>query len=188
MNFGHGRLGVAFWPSAKSWPVAEYCTVFNVSTPIAFDAAATTAFASCADPVHTSNAASPTEITQFFHMTSSRLKHEIDDSFVPLENRERIEGKPGTAGHRHRPERQHELPAIELRRRLADGLEILVVEQVDPQSRDKEGVNRQRDAFDLRRRHVRRRVAADQRDAALLHPWRHRRVQAGGVLADVPRS
>ena len=49
MNFGHGELGFGAWPSAKSKPVAEYCTVFSVSTPIAFDALAMTVRASCAE-------------------------------------------------------------------------------------------------------------------------------------------
>src|SRR5260221_10614372 len=48
MNFGHGELGFGAWPSAKSYPVAEYCTVFSASTPIAFDAVATTVAASSA--------------------------------------------------------------------------------------------------------------------------------------------
>src|SRR5206468_2589205 len=49
MNFGHGELGLGAWPSAKSKPVAEYCTVLSVSTPSAFDAPLMTAVASCAE-------------------------------------------------------------------------------------------------------------------------------------------
>src|SRR5262245_21524064 len=48
MNFGHGELGFGACPSAKSKPVAEYCTVLSESTPSAFDAPAMTAVASCA--------------------------------------------------------------------------------------------------------------------------------------------
>src|SRR5580765_7575912 len=59
MNFGHGELGFGAWPSAKSKPVAEYCTVLSVSTPSAFDAPTMTAAASCAEGVAVASA-SPT--------------------------------------------------------------------------------------------------------------------------------
>jgi hypothetical protein len=53
MNFGHGELGFGAWPIAKSIPVAEYCTVFSLSTPIAFEASPIAVFASCAEVVET---------------------------------------------------------------------------------------------------------------------------------------
>jgi len=46
MNFGHGASGAYACPSTKSAPVAENSIVFSASAPIAFDAAAMTAFAS----------------------------------------------------------------------------------------------------------------------------------------------
>src|SRR5262245_48319400 len=49
MNFGHGALALGFCPSAKSNPVAEYCTVFTVSAPRDFDTFPSAALASCAD-------------------------------------------------------------------------------------------------------------------------------------------
>src|ERR1044071_5050768 len=58
MNFGQGELGFGACPSAKSKPVAENCTVFMASTPMAFDAPAITDLASCADAVQTIAAAS----------------------------------------------------------------------------------------------------------------------------------
>src|SRR6267142_618534 len=48
MNFGHGDAPLYACPSAKSAPVAENSTVFSVSAPIAFDAAAIVVPASCA--------------------------------------------------------------------------------------------------------------------------------------------
>src|SRR5438105_14081696 len=53
MNFGHGELGLGAWPSAKSKPVAEYCTVLSASTPSAFDALPMTVVASCAEGIAT---------------------------------------------------------------------------------------------------------------------------------------
>ena len=58
MNFGHGELGLCAWPSAKSEPVPEYSTVFSVSAPIAFDAAAIAVFASWAAAADASAATS----------------------------------------------------------------------------------------------------------------------------------
>src|SRR5213592_2366495 len=58
MNFGHGELGFSAWPRAKSRPVAEYCTVFRVLTPIAVEASPITFLASCADAIQTSITAS----------------------------------------------------------------------------------------------------------------------------------
>jgi len=40
MNFGHGEAPLYACPRAKSAPLAENSTVFSVSAPIAFDAAA----------------------------------------------------------------------------------------------------------------------------------------------------
>src|SRR5215510_102879 len=68
MNFGQGELGFGAWPRAKSIPVAEYCTVFNASTPIAFDALAMTVCASCAEPTHTIAATSVAPIRLFLSM------------------------------------------------------------------------------------------------------------------------
>src|SRR5262245_1054375 len=51
MNFGHGALALGFCPSAKSKPVAEYCTVFNVSAPKDFDTLPIAALTSCADAI-----------------------------------------------------------------------------------------------------------------------------------------
>src|SRR5205809_1717656 len=65
MNFGHGDEGFGACPSAKSYPVAEYSTVLSVSTPSAFDAFAMTPFASCADVVQPSAAASETAARTF---------------------------------------------------------------------------------------------------------------------------
>src|SRR5258705_1189342 len=48
MNFGHGEAPLYACPIAKSAPVAENSTVFSVSAPIAFDAAAIVVPASCA--------------------------------------------------------------------------------------------------------------------------------------------
>src|ERR1700720_1099018 len=68
MNFGHGELGFGAWPSAKSAPVAEYCTVFRVSAPIAFAALLMTVLASCAEAVHTSIVASARPARHFLSM------------------------------------------------------------------------------------------------------------------------
>src|SRR5881397_1382325 len=68
MNFGHAAPGLGAWPRAKSKPVAEYCTVLSVSTPMAFDALLMTALASCADAVQTSTAASPNTARDFFNI------------------------------------------------------------------------------------------------------------------------
>src|SRR5437016_1743575 len=65
MNFGHGELGFGAWPSAKSAPVAEYCTVFRVSAPIAFAELVMTVLASCAEAVHTSIVASTRPVAHF---------------------------------------------------------------------------------------------------------------------------
>jgi hypothetical protein len=73
MNFGHGELGFGAWPSAKSRPVAEYCTVFKLSTPIALDAAAMTAFASWADALKTTSAARTDPLSHFFNMVAPRF-------------------------------------------------------------------------------------------------------------------
>ena len=68
MNFGQGELGFGTCPSAKSKPVAEYSTVFSVSTPRAFDAPAMTDFASCADVDQTKSAAIDTAARTVFLM------------------------------------------------------------------------------------------------------------------------
>ena len=68
MNFGQGEAGLGAWPRAKSSPVAEYCTVFSVSTPMALDALPMTAPASCADVVHPSTAANANPARHFFNM------------------------------------------------------------------------------------------------------------------------
>src|SRR5829696_6679273 len=73
MNFGHGKPGFAAWPRAKSNPVAENCTVFSVSTPIAFDAVAITDLASCANATQTSAAAMAHAAQIFLNMSSSSL-------------------------------------------------------------------------------------------------------------------
>ena len=57
MNFGHGELGLGACPSAKSNPVAEYCTVLSVSTPSAFDAFAMIVAASWAEALKVARAA-----------------------------------------------------------------------------------------------------------------------------------
>src|ERR1700687_103495 len=76
MNFGHGELGFGAWPSAKSAPVAEYCTVFRVSTPIAFAALLMTVLAPCAETVQTSIVASARParhfLTMFFFLSAIR--------------------------------------------------------------------------------------------------------------------
>src|ERR1041385_366331 len=75
MNFGHGALGFGAWPSAKSKPVAEYCTVFSASTPSALAALPTTAAASCADGVVDATAISAISVstaTRFFS-----IKHRL---------------------------------------------------------------------------------------------------------------
>src|SRR3989442_15932601 len=69
MNFGHGELGFGAWPRAKSMPVAEYCTVFSASTPMALDAFPTTVLASCAEAVQTSNAASASPVRHFLNIS-----------------------------------------------------------------------------------------------------------------------
>src|SRR5712691_6457302 len=69
MNFGHGELGFGAWPRAKSMPVAEYCTVFSASTPMALDAFPTTVLASCAEAVQTSNAASASPVRHFLSIS-----------------------------------------------------------------------------------------------------------------------
>src|SRR5580765_6432823 len=76
MNRGHGELPFGACPSAKSYPVAENCTDFSVSTPIALDALATTVFASCADAVHTATAASPRTVSHFFS-----IGHRLSSAF-----------------------------------------------------------------------------------------------------------
>ena len=68
MNFGHGELGFGACPRAKSKPLAEYSTVFSVSTPRVFDAPAITDFASCADADQTQSAASDTTARTVFLM------------------------------------------------------------------------------------------------------------------------
>src|SRR5262245_7235344 len=68
MNLGQGELGFGAWPSAKSRPVAEYCTVFKVSTPIALDALAMTVLASWADALQTTSAARTDPLSHFFSM------------------------------------------------------------------------------------------------------------------------
>src|SRR6266446_3692730 len=68
MNFGHGELGFAAWPRVKSSPVAEYCTVLRVSTPMVLEALPMTAFASCAEGVHTSTTNSPKTAKDFLNM------------------------------------------------------------------------------------------------------------------------
>src|SRR5438552_1355791 len=70
MNFGQGELGFGACPSAKSYPVAEYCTVLSASTPIAFDAPAITVCASCAETDHTSPAVSARPIALRLTMMS----------------------------------------------------------------------------------------------------------------------
>src|SRR5262245_44011773 len=69
MNFGHGELGFGAWPRAKSRPVAEYWTVFSVSTPIALDALPMTVLASCAEAVQTSSAASASPVRHFLNIS-----------------------------------------------------------------------------------------------------------------------
>src|SRR5262245_21294222 len=66
LNFGQGEAGVGAWPSAKSYPVAEYCTVLSASTPIALDAAPTTEAASCADGTDASRRARTSATQQCF--------------------------------------------------------------------------------------------------------------------------
>src|SRR5213080_1826978 len=80
MNFGHGELGFGACPSAKSKPVAEYWTVFSVSTPIALDAAAMALGASCADRFQVASAARASAERHFFNMPSSTV---IGDSARP---------------------------------------------------------------------------------------------------------
>src|SRR6185436_8222323 len=62
MNFGHGDAAFGAWPSAKSWPVAEYSTVFSASTPIAFEALAMAEPASCAEGLANKSAARPSAV------------------------------------------------------------------------------------------------------------------------------
>ena len=97
MNFGHGELGFGAWPSAKSKPVAEYCTVFSVSTPIAFDASAMTVLASCAEAVQVSAAAAASTIKQFLNICHHLSLHEPDDSLLPRHDRQLDEAgrRPG---------------------------------------------------------------------------------------------
>src|SRR6266496_5152040 len=79
MNFGHGELGLGAWPSAKSKPVAEYCTVLSVSTPSVFDALPMTVAASCAEGIaaaRATTAINPSPARLFFtidHHLSGRL-------------------------------------------------------------------------------------------------------------------
>src|ERR1700704_2822124 len=68
MNFGHGELGFGAWPIAKSIPVAENCTVFSLSTPIAFEASPIAVFASCAEVVETIAEANARPARHFFNM------------------------------------------------------------------------------------------------------------------------
>src|SRR5919197_4485065 len=72
MNFGHGELGFGACPSAKSKPVAENCTLFSVSTPIAFDAFAMTVRASCAEAVQMKTMASASVARDFFTIEPPR--------------------------------------------------------------------------------------------------------------------
>ena len=53
-------------------------------------------------------------------------------------------GEAGAAGHRHRLDGQHELPAVQPGRGVAERFEILVVEDVDAERGDHQRVNRQR--------------------------------------------
>src|SRR4029077_567707 len=70
MNFGHGEAGFGAWPRAKSMPVAEYCTVFSVSTPMALDALPMTALASWAEAVQASTTANPNAVRYFLNTCS----------------------------------------------------------------------------------------------------------------------
>src|SRR5882672_10717852 len=56
MNFGHGEAPLYACPRAKSAPLAENSTVFSVSAPIAFDAAAIVVAASWAAAVDANTA------------------------------------------------------------------------------------------------------------------------------------
>src|SRR5215216_3209301 len=69
MNRGQGRLGFMFCPSAKSAPAPENWTVFSVSAPIAFEAAAMTLAAFCAAMPDDVTAASVTAIRVRLSMT-----------------------------------------------------------------------------------------------------------------------
>ncbi len=51
-----------------------------------------------------------------------------------------------------------------------------------------QNVHWKRDPFDAGREDIERIVAADQRDTAGLDPWRHRRMEAGRVLCNDPRT
>jgi hypothetical protein len=56
MNFGHGEAPLYACPRALSEPLAENSTVFNVSAPIALDAAAIVVAASWAAAVDANTA------------------------------------------------------------------------------------------------------------------------------------
>src|SRR3954471_2679971 len=80
MNFGHGDEGFAAWPSAKSRPVAEYCTVLSASTPIARDASAMTDFASCAAGTPMTREASASAAKHFFSMEHLLSITDVDET------------------------------------------------------------------------------------------------------------
>src|SRR5262245_48596396 len=101
---------------------------------------------------------------------------------------QRVYRESSSASNGHGRDGDHELLPVQSCGGCRNGLEILIVEQIDPHRGDQERVDRQRHAFHPRRHDVFRRVAADDRDAAGLDPWRNRRVEPGGALADVPRT
>src|SRR6516162_160820 len=69
MNFGQGKLGLAFWPMAKSKPDPEYSTV--LSAPIALDALSMTVLASCANAVDANSRT--IRVTDFLNIVTSNV-------------------------------------------------------------------------------------------------------------------
>jgi len=104
------------------------------------------------------------------------------------EDRQGVERRAGAADDRDRVDHQLELPTLQTGGNFCEPLEILIVENVDPERRDHQRVNRKVDAGNSRGHHLGRRIAASKRHVTGSQPRGNRRVETGGALSDGPGS
>src|SRR6266849_1333394 len=90
-------------------------------------------------------------------------KFDVTDAW--LEHSDRVDRRAGPVLYSNGLDRQHELPALQLRGCFREGLEVEVVEQVHPERDDRERVYRYIDADNVAP--FLRHIGAEQRDIAL---------------------
>src|SRR5262249_20797906 len=112
--------------------------------------------------------------------TRSEMSEDIanDQSLDGLsKGRDGVHRRAGSAANRERSCCQQEIPALPVRRRVRQRLEITVVEEVHAQIQQREIMH---SSAEPRRRDVLRMIAAENRNVALLEPGDNRRIKPRG--------